>query len=538
MLEHTVLPSRNRVWKSVAIRGAVVLAALAIIYVRIPYDFTHAQIVGEDGAIWLQAYIYGSQTLLFSFVGYLITATRIIALFTQLFPLEYFPYVFFYAGVAVDLLVVWTLMSPRLELPYRPLVALAVVCTAQGFHIIGVSMSHIQWVLPLGVLGLMFMRPSGRNSVRVSEMALVAASALTGPFALFFVPLFPLQTFLLRNDRPAMRRMAVLTATHLFGALCQILSILFNIDQALQPNLRTAFHWTSRSDWAELILLSFQHFFMSFGAGLFHGRSGVVIGLIILAASTPLILWFLYRSDRYRVQLLFMLLFSGFVVGAGIVKVAPQERYFYISGVLVFWVACCLVAQIKREKLRYVGVTLIAACQLYFVFQYRDTYLLKGESDWPRWAKFVHSGLPLTVSVLPPTWFINIPADSSGPLFSLNSWVGKDIASFISVGAGCGGSIDSVTPLDENYYVYKRSNVNHYEGALQRWVVKGKILTTETDIIAIASLNGRVVGFGVTGFGNAEGGGWKWIATVPADESKFKAYALSRDNRRACELSR
>ena len=421
----------NRFWKPALVRAAVVLAALLIIYLRIPYYFTHALIIGEDGVLWLQAYMYGFNSLLFSFVGYLVSATRIIAWLTQLFPVRHFPTIFFYSGIAVDLLVIWLLTSPRLDLPYRPLVALAVVGTAQGSHIIGLSMSHIQWVMPLGAFALMFMRPSGRISILIAEMALVGASALTGPFALFLAPLFPIQTFLVRKDPTAVRRMAILTATQWIGTLGQISSMFFNIDHALQPDLLPANRWTSASYWVWIINASFDYFFMPVGSWIFIGRTGVVIALALTVIVVPLIALSLVRSERYRPQMILILMFSAFVILAGIIKIGPQERYFYIPGVLAFWFACCVVSQIGDLRWRYAGVAVIAACQLSFVMQYRDYYIqsggsiLKGEPDWMRWSKFVHSGLPLTVSVVPPSWFFNVPADPAGPLFNLNNWTGK-----------------------------------------------------------------------------------------------------------------
>ena len=530
--------NENDVWKSAVVRGAVVLVALFVIYLRIPYYFTHSLIIGEDGVLWLQAYIFGLNTLLFSFVGYLVSATRVIALLTQVFPVEYFPMIFFYSGIAVDLLVIWLLTSPRLDLPYRPLVALAVVCTAQGSHIIGGSMSHIQWVMPLGAFALMFMKPSGRTSILVAEAAFVGVSALTGPFALFLAPLFPIQIFLLRKDPAAARRMAILTATHWVGTLCQILSIAFNIDHALQPDLRPKFHWTEKSDWGLLINFSFQYFFMPVGSWIFNGsRSGAVIGIVLLVIAVPLVAMFLVRFGRYRFQQLFMLVFSALVVLAGIIKVAPQERYFYISGVLVFWFVCCIVAQISDIRVRYVGVVIIAAFQLFFVAYYRDFYVVKGEPDWPRWSKFVHSGLPLTVQILPPTWFINIPADPAGPMFYLNNWVGRGLGSLAAISGVCPGSINSVSGLDENYYVYKRSNINSYEGVIPRWVAKGEIGSSEGDIIAITDLNDDVLGFGFTGFQTLGGNSSEWKAVFPAKEAKIKVFAMSYDDRRACEIA-
>jgi hypothetical protein len=536
---HTRRTSEAGFWDSPALRIAVVLIALAVMYVRVPYYFNNTLVMGEDGVLWLQARLYGIPSLGFSFVGYLVSASRVIALVTQLFPVEYFPAIFFWTGIAVDLAVIWLLTSPRLDLPYRPIIALSVVCTAQGSDIVGVTMSHIQWTMPLGAFALMFMRPSGRISVQVAEMVLVAASALTGPFALFLAPLFPVQAFLLRNDSAAFRRLVALTAVLWIGAAAQLSSILFNVDRALQPDLHPPFHWTSAVDWGALINSVFYYFFMPIGEKIFVGRTGLVISMMMIAILGTLIVLSLIRLPRYRAAMIFMLAFSALVTLAGIIKIGAQERYLYIPGVLAIWFVCCVVAELGSMRRRQAALACVVALLAFFVLYYRDYYTLKGEPpDWPRWSKFVHSGLPLTVSILPSNWFINIPADSAGPLFGLNTWIGKRLDSLVTSSPECRGVVTSITPLKEDYYVYRRSNINAYAGATPRWVAQGRTGSAAGDIVAVTDSGGRVLGFGFSGFAPQGSDGSEWRAVSPSANSAVKIYALASDNRSACELAR
>lgn len=527
----------NDIFLSVGGRSLVVILALLIIFLRIPYYFLHPLILGEDGVLWLQDYMYGVRSLAFPFVGYLAVSSRVVTLAARAFPIEYFPVVIFWIGIAIDLIVIWMLTSPRLDLPYRPLIALTVVSTAVGSHILGVSMTHIQWIMPLGVFALIFMRPSGRLSILTAEAVFALASALTGPFSVTLAPLVAVQAFLVRKDANAARRMLVLTAAVGIGMLSQLAMIFSDPSRSFQPNLRPPFHWWATSDWAALINLSFQHLFMPIGEWIFTGRLGVVIAVVIGSVASTLVAVSLVKTDRYRTQKIFMIVFAGSIAVAGIVKVGAQERYFYIASVMMFWVLYCVVAEMRVAISRYVSIAILLAVQVGMVAYYQGTYLNIDKETWPRWSKFVHSGLPLTVPIVPDFWFINIPADASGPMSDLNHWVGTKLAEAATEAGNCGGEISSVKPLNEDYYVYKRPNINAYTGTVPRWTARGEINRKDIDIVIVTDTAERVLGFGVAGFDANATAGSKWIATFPATKPDIRVYGLFSDKRRVCLIS-
>lgn len=520
----------------ISVRVLVVLAALVVMCIRIPDYFTKLPIIGEDGVIWLQAYIYSIRSLSFDFVGYLVTVPRVVALISQFFPVSWVAGMFFWSGIAIDLLVVWLLTSPRLKLPYKPLVALALVCTAPGSHILGVSMSHIQWTLAVGAFALLLMQAPRRNSMLALEMVLVVASSLTGPFGIFLAPIFLLQVLFMRHDPVEKRRLLLLTAVQWSATLCLAFSMWRNISHTLQPNLHPVFNWRSLQDWAYITTSIFRYFFMPFGEKIFVGGYDMVLANLMALAALVLFVRHVKRFGEFWRQEILIVLFACLVTLGGVIKVGAQERYLYIPTVLAYWLACCLLFQSKSIRAHKMGLTVLALLQLLTVSYYRDTYIWNVDTQWPRWSRFVHSGLPLTVFGFGPGWFINIPADPHGPLYGLNQWVGKDVNTVVSVTAPCPGTIESVKPLKEDYYVYQRNNANPYTGGVPRWVVTGHAAASASDIIVLTDRNDKVLGFAFTGFGDRTQAGSMWTGVFPATDGDIKAFALSDRNRKACPL--
>jgi len=539
----------NEAIKSAAVRGATVFLGLLIVYVLLSSEFRHPIVAGEDGALWLQSYLYGIKSLLIPLAGYLNVAARIIGWCSQLFPVKWAPTIFLYAGIAVDVLVIWLLTSPRLDLPYKPLLSLAIVSVAHAGVIIGVSMTHIQWVMPLAAFAMIFMRPSRLVWILIGEAVFVLASALTGPFSVVLAPLFAVQTFLIRKDFTAARRMAILTGAACIGMVGQLAAILSDPFRSFQPNFHPVFHWLKLSDWAGFINTCFELIFWPIGPWIFKGKLGVVLALVILCAVGVLVAVSIVRSKRYRAQMIFMILFSVGIISAGVAKIGPQDRYFYYFTIFVIWFSCCVISELRSAQWRVVAICALIIPMLGAVVHNRDSYMAQYDNadtketilDWSHWSKFIHSGLPLTIPYLPHGWFINVPADPAGPKSQLTMWTGQDLRTNTSISDSCVGTVDSVTHLDENFYILKRADVNAYEGKLPRWVAKGRAKIEsgyEDNIVVVADLKGRVLGFGYGGFG-APGSGLlsDWTATFSSSEPNIRAYLLSDDSHRACLLS-
>lgn len=505
-------------------RLATVLIAAVIFVLRVPSYVVHPQFVAEDGILWLQAYIYGLESLFLPFVGYLSVAPRLIALAALPFPESYAPAICFYGTAAVDLFIVWLLTSPRLDLPFKPLIALAVFSTGQASHIIGIAFSAVQWVVPFGAIALLLMRPSNRQAIFVLEIMFLAVVGLTGPFAIFYALPFVIQAWLLRNDQAQSKRMAIFAVVVAGCAALQVLTVFTNLEASLQASRRAEFDPLARWAWAELTNMAMQYIFMPVGQYVFNGFNGFVAGLFVTSATITLLMLYIFRSSRYRAHLIYMLMFAGGVLVSGSIKVGPQERYVYHLGVFIIWFLCCLTDEFARTQVRRACVAAIAVLELLFVAHDFRSERHKGEREWSRWASVFRSGLPITVPVGPEGWYLNIPADRNGHLFPMSDWPGKNISAITQVTGTCHGAINSVRRLDEVNYAFVSSRMNSYTGADPRWMAAGSV-DPSIDAIVISDQSDRVLGFGVAGLRDG------WSAVYPARDDKIKAFGISKDGK-------
>src|SRR5687767_9857018 len=143
-------PTRNgtSIQDTQAIRIATVLVALVIIYLRMPDNFIRPQFWGEDGALFFKwAHETGARGLFMPFAGYFSTMPWLVALAAKLFSPEWAPWIYNYTGVGIALLAVYLATSPRLDMPLKPLLALAIVTVPQGYETLG-ALANSMWIMP------------------------------------------------------------------------------------------------------------------------------------------------------------------------------------------------------------------------------------------------------------------------------------------------------------------------------------------------------------------------------------------------------
>src|ERR1700691_2702819 len=98
---------------TVAVRIAVVLIALVILYLRMPGTFTNPQFWGEDVYFFDESRFHGWAILANVPTGYLMVVQALVAVFAAHFDPVAAPVIFCYAAILLALLVVWMVTSPR-----------------------------------------------------------------------------------------------------------------------------------------------------------------------------------------------------------------------------------------------------------------------------------------------------------------------------------------------------------------------------------------------------------------------------------------
>lgn len=532
---------RNQAGRDVTLplRITTVLAALVVLYMRSPITFTHPQMWGEDAFLFHASRFIGWTSVSIAWAGYLATAQFLVALLASYFNPVYAAAIYCYAAVALTLAVVWFVTSPRLDMPCKPLLAIAVVIVPMGHEELG-TLTNIQWILPIGVFALLFMRAAKWSVILWLEVAFTGISSLSGPFSIFFAPLF-IWTTLFTRDGLNRRRLIVLTIVDLLGALIQ-LGVIARHPGAVSQGVSTQYSWML---WVDL---PFWQWMSDFGpAIIFKGASCTALALLCLAIAVLLAV-----RRPYRTQKIFMLLFGVAMAVAGMYKfragLATQlgsQRYFYAGSVFALWFICCLAA---RAALRKLLIGLVVLLELLVLPAVANTPRSPDDTEWPVWAGYISSGLPVIIPTSASGWYLGMPAMPTGPLAPFAGRVGDDVSALpggISMACtGRLGRLDKIAIHDWSLITgpeaFRLSGLNESDWL---WATSGwawdNAANHQVKLVVLVNAANIVVGFGLPGFRRQDSGAPTragWNAVLRTDPGAgMHAYAILQNGAR-CPL--
>jgi hypothetical protein len=530
-----------RLWKRVscskhaalAIRVAVVLVALAIIYLRTPTTFTNPQFWGEDVELFRSARFDGWSALSNTLAGYLVSAQVLVAVLASYVSPIAAPAIYNYAAVFLTLVVVWLITSPRLHLPVKPLLAIAVVIVPMGYEELGTT-TNIQWILPVGAFALLFMDASRSPVVLFGEGILLALTSFSGPFSIFLTPMYVWQ-LISAQELSQRRRLAALTAIVALGAVTQLWVISHHSD-AMYHGAAIPY---SPTLW---ITLPFARILTVFGpvSWVFMGLTGAILGILLFVVAVA------FACQRpFRTQKIFMIFFATAIALGGLYKfrvdLASQiyaTRYFYIGSVFTLWFICCLFTQ---PYLRFVFAAIVVVTEIMLLPLVANTPRIIADLEWPVWARYISSGLPMLIPTSPTGWYLDLPPVAKGPLGRFASWQDRDIKQLAEIDPSvCSGTIGFPLPVS----VLHLNQPVPEQGKL--WTATGLIWGTQQNatpaLIAIVDQADRVIGFGLPGFEprqstRADSVRSHWIANFFAKPGlTVRAFGLAGDSRRVCPL--
>jgi hypothetical protein len=539
---HSVKPllaaigDRATIWDSFQVRIATVLVALLILYIRMPYNFTNPQFWGEDGAIFFKfTHEVGIRSFLITTAGYYLTHPWLVAFAAQVVSPAWAPWIYNYAGVAIALAAVYLATSPRFDMPLRPLLALAIVTVPQGYETLG-ALANAMWILPIITFILLFSAPASQV-VLAGEALFLAIQGLSGPFSLFFLPLYAIRLAMVRHDRKAYRRLLLLTTIIAAAAFVQTVSLYLQRDTG-------AFRGPVTVDypWQLWITLPFFQVFRSFGSwvsSLFLGNFGIVATLVMASLAFAAAI-----REPYRLQKVMMAALGLIVALSGMVKyryslnLIGEDRYFYIVAVFGLWFIGCVAT---RGLARYALAAVILAAEIISVLKTADTPRQREDLEWPVWASYLSSGIPVRTIPIAPTWVMDMTPSPSGPLAAFAAWPGKTLAELgqRTDPSACVGAFESLDP-DGGHHPGNQ-NTQGRRAIASGWAWNS-FANRPARLIVMTDSNDRVVGLGLPGFkkGANNAGSFPrsgWIATVAKDPAMVvRAYAVLDNDQSVCPL--
>jgi hypothetical protein len=164
-----------------------IFAVLALVFFRRPDSLLVPQFFGEDGTVFFKTALLSPFSLNTPHGGFLQLIPRLAAELFMALPYAWQPLFYNLTGYACVAFVAASILSPRLDLPCKPLLALCLALAPQDGAVFA-NLAHLQFVLaPLLPVLLLYERPKTRLQATF-DVCVALAVGLTGPFILCFAP--------------------------------------------------------------------------------------------------------------------------------------------------------------------------------------------------------------------------------------------------------------------------------------------------------------------------------------------------------------
>jgi hypothetical protein len=399
------------------VAGAAPWVALAgiLLFLRYPDWFHRPRLWAEDGPVFfLAARRDGPVSVFEPYAGYLHLIPRLVALLGSRLDPSLIPAFYVSSALAVTLLVVARVFSRRLDLPCKPLLALAIVAVPHTGEVF-LTVTNIQWVAALALVMTLMMRDPEGAAEMAGDAAVLILAGLTGPFSVILFPFFLVRA-LWRGSRESWALCVVVLA----AALVQGRLIYMSPPAGLTagaPGLRDISGVAS-------VLLSRVPLALVGAQGWVHrvshtflmcaGWAGAAGAAAMACAKGP--------CRRERIGLLLLAIVLALSVAARICGAAwdwrdmvSADRYFYLPRVLLAWIAISRLS--RRRPGAAFPLALPFALGLYCVsmvsyvepYNFRTRHVERPWFAWDIYSGRLRTGKEVSVEVSP-SWAFVVPA--------------------------------------------------------------------------------------------------------------------------------
>lgn len=372
--------------KGIVIFAATCAGLLLILLLRRPEMFLNPQLWAEDGPVFfVPADRNGLRTVLTPYAGYLHVLPRLIAALAAPLPAGWVPTAYFSCCMVAFIAVAAALFSPRIDLPGKPVLALALGLVTHSGEAIG-NLTNLQWVVALALVWLLLAHDAITLRQQMTDLLVAVVVGLTGVFSTILTPLFIGRAMLRRTPASITLAAGVLvtgswqawTVLHtaappagsaLLGATAglQIIALRVGASLFLPPSL------------AEQL-----------PRGILLGAGGLLVVALLATGLWP---------GRQR-SVRFMLATASLFVSAAVLlrfrhgdfgalfSVSMGDRYFFLPKVLVLWLLIWGATQ--EHPARWLAVAACGAALLATGWSWR--YERWQDFHWPDYARRIETG--------------------------------------------------------------------------------------------------------------------------------------------------
>jgi hypothetical protein len=396
-------------WAPGAGGTALILALCALVLiVRRPDALFTAQFWAEDCAVYFKDSIeLGVAALVVPYAGYFTLVQRLVALVASPVPAAFAPLAFNVLALATALLVILRVLSRRLELPYRALLALAIVLVPHTGEVF-LTATNLQWITALAMVAVVFSRAPQTLVAWIVDVAWLVVAGLSGPFVIFIVPLV-----IIRMVREGSTRHRVVILSIAVG--CALLHALALATSGAPPaSTATVGSLAQRAGIAAAIFVIKGPGIMFMGGALPYAVPYPLAGALAAAlGALALVTLFARRDARERWITASLLLFGAMIAVATAIKFFQNprqllefdhgDRYFFIARVMVAW--SLILALESSARRRTLAMVLLAASAVGSLSAFR--WPAPRDFNWRATAAALDRGEPARVTV-PPDWEVTI----------------------------------------------------------------------------------------------------------------------------------
>jgi hypothetical protein len=402
--------SRPISWQS---RLMLVAACAVLLALRKPWALHTPQLWAEDGSIFLtQDEQMGVRAWWEPYNGYLHLLPRLIAwVASHTADPAWWPAIYNGLAFAISVGLFARLASPRVELPAKPWLMLALVCTVGTGEVL-INVTNLQWVTAFFLLIQLFTTPARNAWQRAADLAILLLVGLNGPFAIMFAPLFAWRAWRERNGDTVLALGAISLCALVQGRLLLSTGPGMNLYGGGQPFSLLTFcsiigsrlvSWPFLGPYAVRTLPPWSH---------------AIIGVVVIV---PLLLWALRRDERHRWRVMIVAAFC-LITAASVYRARADtwtrddltngDRYFYIPRVLLTW----LVIWEFNARPRVIA-WLARGLGVLALMLHAPRFKLPAPPDY-RWAEHcdpIRRGVPANIYTLPEGWWIEYPGRPAKP---------------------------------------------------------------------------------------------------------------------------
>ena len=397
------LSERIGCWCASIPRWLQLLSSLCLVtlllYHRKADSFYRPQLWAEEAVVFFQqAYHHGPSAIFYPHAGYYHLYPRLVATFAEMFlPAASIPLLFNLAALTASWLAVIFLFSPRVLLPYKPVLALTTVaCPVMNEHFM--NLTNAQWPLGLGLILLLVSESPRRRKDWLVDIGLLLLAGMSSLLVVFLLPLFIVKVVIARSGRNIL-----MAASATFMAIIQA----SGMETARVPGEFILWNF----DFIRVLARPFQ--LLIFGPGAPNPSEDMLTPAICagLLAACYLILGTycrIYRNHRAA-----LILASGLLVWLAVlysIRLYPAvllgggDRYFYIQAVSLVWAALVLWphARIFPQLL----IISTALSLLYYQHDYRSPRL--PNLKWTKRSRCIDQHKPCTIPINPRGWKLHL----------------------------------------------------------------------------------------------------------------------------------